>query len=70
MPLTVAFLVKNGHPLNKVSAAARSAALKEATFQLGRLEALDLAREPPENRVRVARWCRELRQLIDLRRRA
>jgi hypothetical protein len=69
MHLSVNFLLRHANPLEQVALAARRAAVLEAQAQLAQLEALNLDREPPEHRVRVQRWCKELRQLIDLRRR-
>jgi hypothetical protein len=67
--LRVNFLIRHANPLDRVRAAARDAAEREAAFQLEQLESINLELETPENRVRVMQWCRELRQIIGTTRR-
>jgi hypothetical protein len=51
--LRVNFLIRHANPLDRVRAAARDAAEREAAFQLEQLESINLELETPENRVRV-----------------
>jgi hypothetical protein len=58
------FLIKHAKPIDQGAAAARSAAVREAAAQLGKLEQLDLSHAEAHLLVIVRRWCRELRRLL------
>jgi hypothetical protein len=62
-------LLKHTDPLGRVRAAARGAALREARVQLALLRDLDLSAAQDHQRLLVKRWQRELRRLLEPRRR-
>jgi hypothetical protein len=53
-----------GGPLAAVRRAQQQAAGDEGRFQLARLAALNLSREPPDQRELARSWMRQLRELV------
>jgi hypothetical protein len=61
--------LRYANPITRVQNAARGAALREARTQLTLLQDLDLSSAEAHQRLLVQRWQRELRRLLEPRRR-